>query len=268
MQARDSESADENAALIAEHLEAAGDLHAAFGWHMRAAAWAETRDIVAAWAGWKRARRVADALPDTDSDRTAMRIAARAWLCGNAFRVDADISDGLFEELRELCMAAGDKSSLVNGMAGLMMERMMHGRLREASRLASETMVLVESIGKPTLTIGLSLAAIGVKSQTGEMAEGLRWSQTVIELADGDPTKGNVVFGSPLAMALASRGNARWALGRAGWRDDYDRALAMTRGADPMSRAGVNTYAYGLPIIVRSAAGRRRGAARRRGAIE
>ena len=32
-------SVDENAALIAEHLEAAGDLRAAYGWHMRAAAW-------------------------------------------------------------------------------------------------------------------------------------------------------------------------------------------------------------------------------------
>ena len=30
-------SADENAALMAEHLDAAGDLHAAYGWHMRAA---------------------------------------------------------------------------------------------------------------------------------------------------------------------------------------------------------------------------------------
>jgi hypothetical protein len=28
-------TAEENAALIAEHLEAAGDLHAAYGWHMR-----------------------------------------------------------------------------------------------------------------------------------------------------------------------------------------------------------------------------------------
>ena len=33
---RDPDSADENAALIADHLEAAGDLHAAFNWHMRA----------------------------------------------------------------------------------------------------------------------------------------------------------------------------------------------------------------------------------------
>ena len=71
-------------------------------------------------------------------------------------------------------------------MAGLMMEHMRHGRVREASRLASETMALVESIGKPTLTVGLSLAAISTKLQVGEMAEALRWSQTVIELAHLD----------------------------------------------------------------------------------
>ena len=35
---RDPGAADENAALIAEHLEAADDLNAAFDWHMRAGA--------------------------------------------------------------------------------------------------------------------------------------------------------------------------------------------------------------------------------------
>jgi hypothetical protein len=177
-----------------------------------------------------------------------MRIAARAWLCGNAFRVHADISDGLFGELRELCTAAGDKPSLANGMAGLMIEHMMHGRVREASRLASETMALVESIGKPTLTAGLSLAAISTKLHVGEMAEALRWSQTVVEVAGRDPAKGNIVFGSPLAVALASRGTALWALGRAGWREDYDRALAMARGSGPMSHAVVIAFAYGFAI--------------------
>ena len=48
---------DENAALIAEHLEAAGDLHAAYGWHMRAATWATNRDIAAARLSWERARK-------------------------------------------------------------------------------------------------------------------------------------------------------------------------------------------------------------------
>ena len=33
---RQPESVDENAAPIAEHLKAAGDLHASFDWYMRA----------------------------------------------------------------------------------------------------------------------------------------------------------------------------------------------------------------------------------------
>ena len=239
----DPAAADENAALIAEHLEAAGDLHAAYGWHMRAGVWALTRDVAAAWASWQRARQVADALPADDSDRLSIRIAPRAWLCASAFRVHVDISDSLFEELQELCTAAGDKPSLVDGMAGLIAEHLRHGRVREASRLASETMALVESIGKPDLTVGVSLATISTKFLVGEMAEALRWSQTLIELA---PVKWNGIHGSPLAVALAYRGTARCALGRAGWRDDFDRALAMTRGGDPMSHTAVIAYAYGF----------------------
>ena len=107
IESRDPAAAEENAALIAEHLQAAGDLHAAYGWHMRAATWATNRDIAAAWASWERARQVADAMPGDDEDRTAMRIAPRAWLCGNAFRVYADLSGGLFEELRELARRPG-----------------------------------------------------------------------------------------------------------------------------------------------------------------
>jgi class 3 adenylate cyclase len=248
IESRDPTAVEENAALIAQHLEAAGDQHSAYDWHMRAGAWLSTRDVVAAWASWERARQVADALPADDADRTAMRIAACTLLCGHAFRVHADISDGLFEELRELCTAGGDKMSLAAGMVGLMLEHIRHGRVREASRLASETMALAESIGKPTLTVGLSLAAIHAKHESAEYSDVLRWSQTVIELADGDPAKGNIVFGSPLAMALASRGAALWALGRAGWRDDYDGALAMAHGADPMSHAIVNAYTYGVAI--------------------
>src|SRR5262249_51065549 len=102
---------DENAALIAEHLEAAGDLTAAYDWPMRAAGWAINRDIVAARLSWERARHVADALPADEPDRTTKRIAPRTMLCGTAFRVHADISGGLFEELRQLCTAAGDKAS-------------------------------------------------------------------------------------------------------------------------------------------------------------
>ena len=81
-------SADENAALIAEHLEAAGDLHAAFDWHMRAGTWSTFRDMGAAQTSWRRARQVADRLSDDDRDRLTMRIAPRTLLCAPC------ISDG------------------------------------------------------------------------------------------------------------------------------------------------------------------------------
>ncbi|MCV7277232.1 AAA family ATPase [Mycolicibacter arupensis] len=68
-------SVDDNAALIAEHLQAAGDLHAAYSWHMRAGAWSTNRDLVAARGSWERARRIADAMPADSPDQLSMRIA-------------------------------------------------------------------------------------------------------------------------------------------------------------------------------------------------
>ncbi|MFY9768402.1 MAG: adenylate/guanylate cyclase domain-containing protein, partial [Mycobacterium sp.] len=69
IESRDPAAAEENAALIVEHLEAAGDLHAAYGGHMRAATWATNRDIGAARLSWERAETIADALPTDDPNR-------------------------------------------------------------------------------------------------------------------------------------------------------------------------------------------------------
>jgi class 3 adenylate cyclase len=252
IQEREPESADENAALIAEHLEAAGDLRAAFDWHMRAGTWSTNRDIGAAYLSWERARQIADALPDDDPDRIAMRIAARTRLCRHAFRVHVDISGGLFEELRQLCAAAGDKASLAIGMSGLVEVHMIYGRVGEGSRLASETMALVESIGDPTVTVGLSMFSIVAKLQTDEIAEALRWSQAVIDLADREPAKGHSTIDWPLtvalAHALATRGSARCALGDRGWRSDLDQAVAKARSIGPLALGSIISYSYGLAI--------------------
>jgi hypothetical protein len=74
----------------------------------------------------------------------------------------------------------------------------------------------------------------------------------VIELADGDPSKGNFLVGSPLALARTQRAIARYCLGRSGWRDDMRHGLAMARSADPRSYATVVTWIYfpGIPIGV------------------
>ena len=243
---------DENAALIAEHLEAANDGRAAYGWHMRAATWATNRDITAARLSWERAQKIADALPADDPNRAALRIAPRTMLCGTAWRVHEHVADARFDELRELCTAAGDKASLAIAMAGLVADHTFQARIREASQLASEAMALVESLGDPTLTVGLSGPAIYAKIESGEWSDVLRWSQRVIDLADGEPSKGNLIFGSPLALAFTSRAVARYCLGRPGWRDDQRHGLAMARSADPMSYASVATYVYcaGIPFGV------------------
>ena len=242
-------SSDENAALIAEHLEAAGDLRAAYGWHMRAATWATSRDITAARLSWERAETIADALPAEDPNRVAMRIAPRTMLCGTVYRVRGNVAAARFAELRQLSTAAGDKASLAIGMAGLVMDHAYQGRIREASQLASEAMALIESLGDPTLTVGLSFPAIYAKIESAEYSDVLRWSQRVVDLADGDPCRGNFIFGSPLALALTSRAMARYCLGRPGWRDDLHHGMAMARSADPLTYAAVVAWGYfpGIP---------------------
>ena len=179
IEARDPASADENAALIAEHLEAAGDLHAAYGWHMRAATWATNRDIAAARLSWERARKIADALPADDPNRAAMRIAPRTMLCGIAWRVHVNVAGDRFDELRELCTAAGDKASLA----------IAHGGAGDGSRVSGpDARGVAAGIGshgphrvdrRSDPDGGAVLRrCIYAKIESAEWSDVLRWSQT------------------------------------------------------------------------------------------
>jgi class 3 adenylate cyclase len=244
---RDPSATDQTAALIAEHVEAGGDLNSAYAWHMRAGSWSASRDIRAARLSWERARQVAGALPDRDPNRTTMAIAPLTVLCGTAWRVNESASDA-FDELRRLSEQTGDKASLVLGMAGLAMDHILHARVREASLLASEYMALVESMGDWALTARVTPAALYIKYETGELAEGLRLAQRVIDLVEADTTGASVDMGSPLAAALVSRGVGRLCLGLAGWRKDLEQAATVARATDPMSHAAVVDFAYAPAI--------------------
>lgn len=259
IQGREPRSLDENAALIAEHLRAAGELAAAYGWHMRAAAWSAARDIGAARLSWERASQIADRLPngpsqgpsDDNLTRLQMRIAPRTMLCATDFQARAvQESRGRFAQLRELCHAAGDNVSLAIAMTGRASELNYASRLREAARLSSEQTALLESIGDSTLSVGLAFVAFINWFDVGEFGEILRWSQTVVDLAEGDPTKGaGFGLGSPLAISLAFRGVARWCLGLPGWRPDLFDALVVTRDSDPATVGLVYGWTYGIGIV-------------------
>lgn len=247
---RNPDTVEQHAALIAEHYEAAGDLTEAFGWHMRAAAWSNNRDIRAARMSWQRARQVADRLPADDPARASMRITPRAMLCGSSFRVAGTIDDAGFDELRQLAEPAGDKMSLAIGMSGYVTTLLMHGHYREASRLASEYTRLVESLGDPNLTVALSLLAMPAKRYTGEATEALRLAEQCISLAGDDTHKGDFIIDSPLANVFSYRGTARCALGLPGWKADIERSRTMMRECDLQIRAftAMNGYGWGIAL--------------------
>ncbi|MDT5012099.1 MAG: hypothetical protein QOH57_3716, partial [Mycobacterium sp.] len=250
IQERQPGSVEENAPLIAEHLESAGELHAAYGWHMRAGAWSTNRDLVAARLSWERARRIADGLPDQDPDQLSMRIAPRTMLCATDWQArEVQDSRGRFAELRELCTAAGDNVSPAIGMTALATDLLYEGRIREGARVASEQMALLESIGDPTPVMGVAAIAFVNWIGAGEFGEILRWSQTIVDLAAGDPAKGGGFgMGSPLAIALAWRGTARWWLGRPGWRQDLHDSVPMARRSNPETLSGAVAWTYGFAM--------------------
>ena len=99
-------------------------------------------------------------------------------------------------------------------------------------------MALLESIGDPSLIVELSFALCVAK------IAGRRVGRRAALVADRDRigrrrhrAKANFFVGSPVATALVFRGVTRWRLGRDGWREDLDRAVAMARTIDPVSQA-------------------------------
>ena len=105
-------------------------------------------------------------------------------------------------------------------------------------------MELLESIGDSNLTVGW-------RSSRSPMVQRRRNRRDpavvadVIDLAEGDSAKGAAFgVGSPLAIALAFRGVARWWLGRPGWGQDLHgpRDGPTLRRGDP---ALVVAWTYG-----------------------
>ena len=87
--------------------------------------------------------------------------------------------------------------------------------------------------------------ALAAKHDAAEVVDMLPWAQRAIDAAGGDPTKGDLIVGSPLAATFAMRSNARWCVGDEVWKADFRAALDMARAFDPTTRAGAAYYTYG-----------------------
>jgi adenylate cyclase len=227
IKARDPRSADENAALIASHLEAAGELAAAYLWHMRAAEWLRPRDLPAARTEWESARRTADRLPDDHDDVTALRIAPRTMLLSTAFYVGGDVyTDEHFREFRDLAMQTGDLRSLAIGMAGRIWSFTVGDlRVPEAAALAAELEEIVRRIycDPATKSIILNAVAFG-RFANCEFDAALSDIDAILALAHEVPTP-------EVASAEALRGVIEMCLG------DYEQGRRHLRAGTEQARA-------------------------------
>src|SRR5262249_10181937 len=143
-------------------------------------------------------------------DRHWMQIVPRALLCGSTWRAGGSVADTGFDELRALCTRPEDQIPLAMGMAGYVSQLAVEAQIRDASSLAAEYVALIDSIDQPGLTVGMLYPAIHAKFEAGEMVDVEQLAQRVIDLAQGDPTKGNFLTGSPLAFATGMLASARF----------------------------------------------------------
>ena len=209
IESRDPELADENAARIATHLEAAGELAEAYRWHMRAAEWLRPRDVPAARARWESARCAADRLPDDHDGVVGMRIAPRTMLISTSFYVGGDVDiDGLYGELRDLTMQTGDLRSLALATAGrIQWFADHHARVPEAATLATDLEEMATGIDCDAATKSILLNAV-------VMARFVNCEfEAALQVIDEIAALTHEVPAVEIAMARAIRGSVEICLG-------------------------------------------------------
>lgn len=202
--AREPGAADENAALIAEHYEGAGEFVEAYRWHMRSANWLRPRDLAAARAQWERARRIADRLPDDRDDVGAMRIAPRTMLISTAMYVGNDFdADESYREFRSLAVQNGERESLAIATAGRVMSLSLNdNKVPEAVTLASELETIVDDLDCDVATRSIILTSVAFARFTNcefdaalrviDTIFGLPQAESTMELAVADTLRGYV----------------------------------------------------------------------------
>ncbi len=205
---RDPSAADENAALIAAHLEAAGELIAAYRWHMRAGQWIRLRDIPAAREQWEHAQRIADELPPDQAGVADMQVASRALLVSTSLYVGNDVDTASrYREFRDLATRTDNARSLAIGTAGQLWSITVNEEnLHEAAALASELHRMAEDAQWDAEATGIVVNAVAfAKLANCELDSGLR----AIDLLDVDRTPP-----TELAPAQALRGVMELCLGQ------------------------------------------------------
>jgi adenylate cyclase len=246
IEARDAGAVDDNAALIATHLEAGGELVQAYRWHLRAAEWLRPRGVPAARAEWQSARRIADGLADDYDGVTAMRITPRAMLISTALYVsDTEDTDELYEELRVLSAQSGDLTPLALATAGRIWSFGINDvRIPEAVMLATELEGTVDGIACDTATRAIILNSLAfIRFANREFDAALRVIDAILALPGDVPANETVA-------AQILRGIIEMCLGDShdGMRDFRD-GLEQSHALGPLNYVMMSHYSGTVAVL-------------------
>ncbi|MGI9084169.1 MAG: adenylate/guanylate cyclase domain-containing protein [Aeromicrobium sp.] len=217
LQATDPERVDENAGLIAQHFERAGDAMQAAQWHLRAIGWAGLRDPM---ASIRHALQIVDldaGLPG-DPDGDAMRLTARLYVATMGWRVGADTTTirRAYDEGVVIATRIGNDTFLTLLHAAFAACPVTcEGRLAEGLEIAMEAVRLADAGGDPGLRALTKTFPAYCLWQQGRAAEMIAMCEEILDLTVDDP---QIPFAelvaSPRAWAFIARSVGLVSLGR------------------------------------------------------
>jgi class 3 adenylate cyclase/tetratricopeptide (TPR) repeat protein len=224
---------DEQAALLAHHAEAAGEMLAAAKWSARAAGWAGLSDPAAAAAHWRKVRTLVETGVPESPEAITLGLTARIWMLRLAWRLGGteEEATAIFAEGKALAERAEDSRSLAMLTVAYAAIRGLTGHVEDWVEFGSEALRLAERTGDRGLQLAVRPPPAYALFMLGRLREALATIERGLELAAGDARLGaDTLFVSPYAWSIMTRSFLLAYLGRlTDAADGLDRAMQLSR---------------------------------------
>jgi adenylate cyclase len=226
---------DEQAAVIAHHLEQAEEELEAARWHRRAAEWIGRSDVAQAIRHWQRVLALTAELPESE-ERSGLRLGACTTVLnqgGWRLGLSGEEIEALFVEGRALTGSAGNNDARLNLIGGYAGWVGLTGDVRRWNALAREADALVDESTSPAVHGNTLLGHVYSSFLLGRIDEALRLAGEMAGVLDGDLQLGlDLVGHSLLAWSWHIRAYCSAHRGR------LDDARACQREAERLARTG------------------------------
>ena len=253
LQTTDGDRVDENAGLIAQHFERAGDAMHAAEWHLRALTWSGLRDPMASIRHALQVVDLDDRLPDgPDGDMT--RLTARLYVATMGWRVGADVTviRRAYEEGIPIAERLGDPTLVAllhTAFGGCPVT--CEGDVDEGLSIALKGVELADQIGDPGLMVLTKTFPAYCHWLQGRLTDCLELTEEVLELTSRDvevPFK--ELLGDPRAWALMARGACWVVMGReADGRQSIEEAIALAEESSQETLGWAHMFAATVHLV-------------------